>query len=181
MFPCPGYFHYKGGVVSLWYFLVKITYIWFIIYLATFHSQCLMVIRRDGALSTMCHSYGSASQQRELKMFPGHGYFLSEDGVVWQWYFLVNFHIYIYISIYISIYIYIYIYIIYYIYIMYIYILYIYRQIHQEISLSNYPIFREEIDGQAIYIYIWTQCVNPVSLANHLRGVADAFCPLWTH
>ena len=42
----------------------------------------LGLIRRDGGLSTLCHSCGFACQQRVLKMFPGPGYLHSEDGVV---------------------------------------------------------------------------------------------------
>ena len=34
-----------------------------------------------------------ACQERVLKTFPGSGYLLSEDGVVWVWYPLVNLHI----------------------------------------------------------------------------------------
>ena len=42
----------------------------------------LGLIARHGGLSTLCHSYGFASQQRMLKTFPGPGYLRSEDGVV---------------------------------------------------------------------------------------------------
>ena len=63
-------------------------------YLATAHSHCLIIIRRDGGLSTLCHSCGFSCQQRVLKTFLDPDYLLSEEGVVWLWYFLVNFRIY---------------------------------------------------------------------------------------
>ena len=99
----------------------------------------LGLIGRDGGLSTLCHSYGFACQQRVLKMFPGPDYLRSEDGVVWLWHPQVNLYICIYICkyiyiyiymlyIYICIYIYVYIYVYIYIYYIYIYIcIYIYR------------------------------------------------------
>ena len=34
-------------------------------------SLALGLIERDGGLSTLCHSYGFACQQRVLKTFPG--------------------------------------------------------------------------------------------------------------
>ena len=55
------------------------------------------LMRREGGLSTLCHSCGFACQQRVLKTFPGPGYLHSEDGVVWLWHSLVNLYIYIYI------------------------------------------------------------------------------------
>ena len=75
----------------------------------------LVVIRRDGGFSTLCHSCGFACQERVLKTFPGSDYLRSENGVVWLWHFPVNlwkydspFYIYIYTyNIYICIYIYI--------------------------------------------------------------------------
>ena len=96
----------------------------------------LGLIWRDGGLSTLCHSYGFACQQRVLKTFPGPDYLRSEDGVVWLWHPQVNLYICIYICkyiyiymlhIYICIYIYVYIYVYIYIYYIYIYIfVYIY-------------------------------------------------------
>ena len=53
----------------------------------------LVLIGRDGGLSTLCHSCGFACQQRVLKTFPGPGYLRSEDGVVWLWHLLVNLYI----------------------------------------------------------------------------------------
>ena len=41
----------------------------------------LQLIGRDGGLSTLCHSYGFACQQRVLKTFPDPDYNHSEDGV----------------------------------------------------------------------------------------------------
>ena len=49
--------------------------------LATTQSLCLMVIGRDGGLSTLCHSCGFACQDRVLKTFPGPGYLCFGDGV----------------------------------------------------------------------------------------------------
>ena len=42
----------------------------------------LVLIGRDGGLSTLCHSFRFDYQQRVLKTFHGPGYFRSEDGVV---------------------------------------------------------------------------------------------------
>ena len=42
----------------------------------------LGLIRRDGGLSTLCHSCGFACKQRVLKTFPGPGYLDSEYEVV---------------------------------------------------------------------------------------------------
>ena len=58
----------------------------------------LRVVGRDGGLSTLCHSCRFACQQRVLNMFPGPGYFHSEDGVVWLWHPLVNLYIWLTIS-----------------------------------------------------------------------------------
>ena len=82
-FPGPGYLRSEDGVVWLWHLLVNL-YIWLTI------SSCngsipltLGLIGRDGGLSTLCHSYRFACQQRVLKMFPGPDYLHSEDGAVW--------------------------------------------------------------------------------------------------
>ena len=90
MFSRPGYLHSKYGVVWIWHPLVNL-YIWLTI------SSCygpiplaLGLIRRDGGLSTICHSWGSGCQHRVLKTFPCHGYLHSKDQVVWLWHPLVN-------------------------------------------------------------------------------------------
>ena len=44
--------------------------------------------RRDGGLSTLCHSCVFACQQKVLETFPDPGYLRSEDGVVWLWHSL---------------------------------------------------------------------------------------------
>ena len=128
-FPGPGYPRPEDGVVWLWYLLVNL-YIWLTI------SSCygslplaLGLIGTGSGLSTLCHSYGFACQQRVLKTFPGPGYPYSEDGVVWLWHSLVNLYIHIYIYI-----MYIYIYII------YIYI-YMYIFIFIYIAISSYSNF----------------------------------------
>ena len=79
------------GIVWLWHLLVNL-YIWLTI------SSCygsitltLVLIGREGGLSTLCHSCGFACQQRVLKTFPGPGYLRSEDGVVWLWHFCIIF------------------------------------------------------------------------------------------
>ena len=99
-FPGPGYLHSDDGVVWLWHPLVNL-YIWLTI------SSCygsipfaVELIGRDGGLSSLCHSWGFACQQRVLKTFPGPGYLHSEDGVVWTMTStgkFVYFYIYIYI------------------------------------------------------------------------------------
>ena len=53
----------------------------------------LGLIKRDGGLSTMCHSYGLTCQQRVLKTFPSPGYLHSKDGVVRLRDSLVNLYI----------------------------------------------------------------------------------------
>ena len=55
-------------------------------------------MRRDGALSTLCHSCGVACQQRVLKTFPDPSYLRSGDGLVCLWHFLVNLYIWLTIS-----------------------------------------------------------------------------------
>ena len=52
-------------------------------FLATPQSQCLMMIERDGSLSTLCHSCGLwayVSEEGVQKTFPGPGYLNSKDG-----------------------------------------------------------------------------------------------------
>ena len=95
-FPGPEYLCSKDGVVWLWYFSVNLDMHIYgsTLYPATAQSQCLVAIGRDGSLNTLCHSWGFACQGRVLKMFPGPGYLLSVDGVVWLWHFFVNLHIY---------------------------------------------------------------------------------------
>ena len=68
--------------IYIWHLLVNL-YIWLTI------SSCygsiplaLGVIGRDGGLSTLCHSCGSAYHQRVLKTFPDPRCLRSEDGVV---------------------------------------------------------------------------------------------------
>ena len=67
--PACGYLHSEDGVVWLWHPLVNL-YIWLTI------SSCygsiplaFGLIVRDGVLSTLCHSFGFASQQRVSKPF----------------------------------------------------------------------------------------------------------------
>ena len=69
----------------------------------------LGLIGGDGGLGTLCHTCGFACHQWVLKTFPGFGYLRSEDGVVWLWHLLVNFHIHVYTYNWIYIYTYIYI------------------------------------------------------------------------
>ena len=64
----------------------------------------LGLIGRDGGLSTQCHSFWLAFQERVLKTFPGPGYLCSEDGIVWLWHSLVNLYKFVYIYIYVYIY-----------------------------------------------------------------------------
>ena len=59
-------------------------------------SLTLVLIGRDGGLSTLCHGCGFACRQRVLKTFTDPGYIRSEDGVVGVWHLLVNFCICIY-------------------------------------------------------------------------------------
>ena len=97
-FPGPGYLHPEYGIVWLCHLLVNL-YIWL-----TF-SSCygsipltLELIGRDVGLSTLCHSYGFACQQRVLKTFPGPGYLRPKYGIVWLCHLLVNLHIWLTIS-----------------------------------------------------------------------------------
>ena len=96
--PGPGYFNSDYGVVWLWHPLVNL-YIWLTI------SSCsgsialaLVLIGKDGGLSTLCHSWGLACQQKVLKTFPGSGYLHSQNGVVWLWHRLVNLYLWLTIS-----------------------------------------------------------------------------------
>ena len=99
-FTCPGYLHSEDGVVWLWHPLVNL-YIWLTISFCYGSIRSgLGLILRDGGLSTPCHSCGLACQQRLLKLFPGSGCLLSEDGVVWMWHPLVNLYIWLTISCY---------------------------------------------------------------------------------
>ena len=73
---------YISIYLSIYHFLANL-YIWLTI------SSCsgsipltLVLIGRDGGLSTLCHSCGFACQQRMLKTFPGPAYLRSEDGLV---------------------------------------------------------------------------------------------------
>ena len=66
-------------------FTVQFIYMYIYIYifiLLRLNPFGLRVDREDGGLSTLCHSYGFACQQRVQKMFPGPGYLCAEDWVV---------------------------------------------------------------------------------------------------
>ena len=82
----------KDGVVWLWHLSVWLT-------IPSCYSSIPLtfgLIGNDGSLSSLCHSCRLACQQRILKTFPGPGYLLSKDGVVWLWHLLVNLYIYLY-------------------------------------------------------------------------------------
>ena len=83
----------KDQMVSLCHFLLNLYIFIAPCYLATAQSQYLMVIGRDGSLSTLCQSCGLACQQRALETFPGLGWLHSEDGIVWLYHFLVILHV----------------------------------------------------------------------------------------
>ena len=53
-----------------------------------------VLIGKDDAWSTLCHSCRTGYQQRVLKTFPGSEYLSSKDGVLWFWRLLVNLHVY---------------------------------------------------------------------------------------
>ena len=57
-----------------------------------------MLIRKDVALRTLCHSRVFPCHRRVLKFFSGPGYVHSEDGVVWLWHPLVNLYVWLTIS-----------------------------------------------------------------------------------
>ena len=88
------------------YWVKLVTYkSWVIYYLLNMPSSCygsipltLGLIRRDGGLSTLCHSCGFTCQQRVLKTFPSPGYLHSEDGVVWLCHLPVSLYIWLTIS-----------------------------------------------------------------------------------
>ena len=82
MFPGSGYLRCEDGIIRLWHLLVSF-------YMHLTISSCyssiplaLVLIWRDGGLSTLCHSCGFYYQQRPLKTFPGSGYLCFEDGVI---------------------------------------------------------------------------------------------------
>ena len=58
----------------------------------------LALSKRDGGFSTLCHSCEVFYKQKLLKRFPGSGYLLSGDRVVWLWHLLVNLYIWLTIS-----------------------------------------------------------------------------------
>ena len=94
-FPASGYLHSEDEVVWLWHPLVSF-------YVCLTISSCyrsislgLVLIGRDGGLSTLCHSCGLAFQQSVLNAFSGSGYLHSEDGVVWVWHPLVNLYLWL--------------------------------------------------------------------------------------
>ena len=69
MFPGPGYLQLDDGVVRLRHPLVNL-YIWLTISSCYGSSPWAFgLIVRDGVLSTLCHSFGFASQQRVSKRF----------------------------------------------------------------------------------------------------------------
>ena len=89
---------FRGWVVWLWRLLVNL-YIWLTI------SSCygsvslaIVLIWRDGGLSTLCHSCRSAWLQRVLKAFAGLAYLCSQEGLVWLWHLLINLYIWLTIS-----------------------------------------------------------------------------------
>ena len=80
-----GCVHAVDGVVWLRHPVVNL-YVWLTI------SSCygsiplaLGLIVRDGGWSTVCHSWGFACQQRDIKTFPDPGYLHSKDRAVWLW------------------------------------------------------------------------------------------------
>ena len=97
-FPVSGYLLSKDRVVWLLHLLVNL-YIWLTISFCCSSTPLVLgLIFRDGGLSTLCQSCESARQQKVLKTFPDTGYLLSEDTLVWLWYFLVNLYIWLTIS-----------------------------------------------------------------------------------
>ena len=97
-FPGSGYLHSEDGIVWLWHPLVCL-YIWLTI------SSCygstplsLVLIGKDGGLSTLCGSCGFARQERVLKTFPCSGYLHSEDMLVWLWHPLDYLYVWVTIS-----------------------------------------------------------------------------------
>ena len=81
------------GIVWIWQLLINF-------YMCFTISSCygsirlsLGLIGRNGGLSTLCHSYGFACQQRVRKTFPGAGNLRSEHVEVWLWLLKVSFYI----------------------------------------------------------------------------------------
>ena len=76
----------KKGLLEFWNNETREIYIYIYIYIYMYIYMSIPLtiglIARNGGLSTLCHSYGFACQQRVLKTFPGPGYLRSEDGVV---------------------------------------------------------------------------------------------------
>ena len=94
----PGYVRSGNWVVWLRHSLLNF-YIWLTIS-SSYGSISLTwgLIGRHGGLGTLSHSCRFACQQRMLIPFPGPGCLPSEDGVVWLWHLLVNFHVWLNIS-----------------------------------------------------------------------------------
>ena len=92
-FPGAGYLRSEDEVVWLWHSLVNL---YILLTSSSYYASIpltLGLIRRDGGLSTLCHSCRFASQQRVLKTFSGPGYLYGKDEVVWLWHSLVNLYI----------------------------------------------------------------------------------------
>ena len=97
IFRGPGYLHSEDEVFWLFHLLVNL-YIcltissWYDSISLTLDLS-LGLIRRDGGLTTLCHSCRFSWWERVLKTFPGPGYLCSEDEVVWLCHLLVNLYI----------------------------------------------------------------------------------------
>ena len=77
----PGSLCSEDVVVCLWHFLINLQIYGSPFYFATTESKCLVVTRRVGGLSTLCHSCVFLLQQRVVKTFLGPGYLCTEDGI----------------------------------------------------------------------------------------------------
>ena len=84
-FPGSRYLRSKDEVVWRWHFLVHLDIYSSLFYLTKAQSLCLIVIGRDGGLSTLCHSCRLACQQRVLR-----GCLCPNDVAIWLGYFLVK-------------------------------------------------------------------------------------------
>ena len=81
-FPGYGYVHSVDGVISLRHPVVNL-FVWLTLSSSSSSNALDLGLKvRDGGLSTLCHSWGFACQERVLKTFPGPGYLHSKGVVV---------------------------------------------------------------------------------------------------
>ena len=99
MFPGPGYLFSEKRVVWLTRtFTGKFLYMTHQFIFLRLNLFGMRSGRENGGLSTLCHRFGFACPQKVLTTFPGTGYCLSDDMLIWLWQLPVNLYIWVTIS-----------------------------------------------------------------------------------